>query len=213
LALLPALALVATAGTLKEQYDRAGPAPGYDRYIVLETGVAYTGGLWLGRTFNRITAEFEGPCETVRIVGRGAILDLEGGELTIAYCQGRLDLEDCIVLNGDVAFRGYLDGPLDRRPTGSVRHVTFYRPHDYGVRLFGCGAGIQVERNLVVDALQTGDDFMFLSGVTSPWLPTGATFCGSLQDELNYYENWSFHSDPLVNSDPLRHFLVLCDFG
>jgi hypothetical protein len=194
-------------------YDLAGPAQGYDKYIVLDTGVTYTGGLWLGATFNRITAQFEGPTESVRIVGNGAILDLRGGELTIAYCQGRLDIDDCVVLNGDIDFRGYLEGENDLRPQGSVRYVTFYRPHDYGVRLFGCGAGILIERNIVVDAVRTGDDFMFLTGVAHPWLPTGAGFCGSIQNPLPFYDNWSYHTNPLVNSDPLRHFLVLCDFG
>ncbi len=46
------------ATTLKEMHDAASPAMGYDRYIVLETGVTYTGGLLIGGTFNRITAQF-----------------------------------------------------------------------------------------------------------------------------------------------------------
>ena len=35
--------------SLKEAYDLAGPAEGYDKYLELETGQVYTGGLLIGR--------------------------------------------------------------------------------------------------------------------------------------------------------------------
>lgn len=200
--------------TLKEMYDRATPAQGYDKYIVLQTGVTYSGGLWLGGTYNPLTATFEpGKDENVRIVGNGAVLDLQGGEICIAYCTNQLDIEDCVILNGDVRYRGFDGGELYLVPTGSVRYVTFYRPHDYGVRLFGCGAGVLLERNLVVDAVDTGADFMFFTGVSSDWLPTGGSFGLSLQAGFNIYENWSYHADPAANADPVRHFTLLCDYG
>lgn len=205
--------LPALAESLKEVYDAAGPAAGYDKYLVLETGVTYTGGLWIGATFNRITAEFEGRGGNVRIVGNGALLDLQGGEICMAYCPERLDLDDCVILNGDVKFRGSDGGGLNLVPAGSVRYVTFYKPHDYGVRLFGCGAAVLVERNIVVDAIDTGSDFMFLTGIASDWLPTGASFSLSLQAGAVVFDCWSYHSDPVANSDPLRHFNLLCDYG
>lgn len=195
-------------------YDVATPAQGYDKYIVLQTGVTYTGGLWLGGTYNPLTATFEpGKDEDVRIVGNGAILDLQGGEICIAYCTNQLDIDDCVILNGDVRYRGFDGGELYLVPTGSVRYVTFYRPHDYGVRLFSCGAGILLERNLVVDAVDTGADFMFFTGVFSDWLPTGGSFGLSLQAGFNVYDNWSYHADPAANADPVRHFTLLCDYG
>lgn len=213
LALLLASA-VSSAGTLKEAYELAGPGGGYDKYVVLQTGVTYTGGLWLGGTFNRITAVFEEGSANVRIVGNGAILDLQGQEICLAYCQGRLDIDDCIILNGSIRFRGYSGGGAQLVPTGSVRYVTFYRPQDYGVRLFGCGTGILIERNIVADTIDTGPDFMYITGVPSDWLPTGTSLALSMQGgELDAYDNWTYHADPHANSDPLRHFSLLCDYG
>ncbi len=199
----------AFATSLKEIYDQAGPGAGYDKYVELETGITYTGGLWMGGTFNRITAKFEQAGVDVRIVGNGAIIDLQGQEICFAYCNNNFDIDDCVIINGDVKFRGYHDDTASLVPGGSVKYVTFYKPHDYGVRTFGSGAGILVERNIVVDAIDTGSDFMYLSGAAHPWLPTGANFSLSLQSGYAFFDNWSFHTDPAINNDPLRHFHVL----
>ncbi len=205
---------LAAADSLKAAFDEAGPAQGYDRYLELETGVTYTGGLWIGPTFNRVTGWFEGRGEDVRIVGNGAILDLQGGEICMAYCQNRLDLDDCIILNGDVRFRGYRDSALILWPRGSVTYCTLYGPHDYGVRLVGVGANIMVARNIMVDSVDTGPDFQYISGIAHHWMPTGACVGISLQGAgAGFFDNWTYHSDPAANGDPLRHFVVLCDYG
>jgi len=208
-----ALCQPAVGASLKEMYDLAPPGFGYDKYIVLETGVTYTGGLWIGGTYDRISAQFIGQGEDVCIVGNGAILDLQGQEICMAYCNNRLDIEDCVILNGNIRFRGYDGGALTLLPQGMVRHITFYRPQDYGVRLFGCGSNILVSRNIIVDAVNTGPDFMFLTGYASDWLPTGASCALSLTGGFDVIENWSYHSDPAANADPLRHFTLLCDYG
>lgn len=208
------LAAPAAADSLKEMYDRALPAHGYDRYIELESGVVYTGGLWIGGTFNRIAAEFEGGGEDVRIVGNGAILDLKRGEICIAYCQNRLDISDCVILDGCVKFRGYKDSSVTLKPQGSVSWITFYRPADYAVRMHGCGAGIRVERNLVADAVDTGPDFMYLNGEQNDWLPTGTSFSLDLNSSgFEVVENFTWHSDIAKNRNPLRHFHILCPYG
>ncbi len=213
LGIVAAAVATTSATTLREAYDLAGPAAGYDKYLQLETGATYTGGLWIGQTFNRVTAEFEGGGADVRIVGQGAILDLQGQEICIAYCTNRLDIDDCVILHGDIKFRGYDGGGLYLIPEGSVRYITFYQPHDYGVRMFRAGAGVLIERNIVVNAVDTGWDFMFLTGIPSSSLPTGASFSASLQGGWNIYDNWTYHTDPLANADPLRHFSLLCDYG
>ncbi len=211
---LTLLAAPASADSLKEMYDRALPAHGYDRYIELEPGATYTGGLWIGGTFDRIAARFEGSGEDVRIVGKGAILDLQRGEICIAYCQNRLDISDCVILDGCVKFRGYADSSVTLKPQGSVSWVTFYRPADYAVRLHGCGGGIRVERNLVVDAVDTGSDFMYLSGEANDWLPTGTSVSMDLNNPTwEVIENFTYHSDPVINRDLLRHFHILCPYG
>lgn len=214
LSALLAVGLPAFATSLKEMYDLAPPGPGHDKEIVLETGVVYTGGLWVGKTFNRIDAKFEGPEEDVRIVGNGAILDLQGGEITIGYSNNRLDIEDCVIVNGSVRYRGYEDSYFHLVPEGSVRYVTFYKPHDYGVRMVACGAGIVIERNIFVDAVDTGLDFLPLTGELNDWLPTGVNL--SLSNNAGSYDifnNWSFHSDPLVNAALVNHYAVICDYG
>ncbi|MBD3236488.1 MAG: hypothetical protein GF330_07280, partial [Candidatus Eisenbacteria bacterium] len=73
------LATPAGAISLREAYDRAGPAHGYGKYLELETGEVYTGGLLIGPILSPISWRLEGPpgCD-VRIVGNGAILDLQG---------------------------------------------------------------------------------------------------------------------------------------
>jgi len=206
-------AQAAIAVSLKEAYEAAPAASGYDKYIVLETGVTYAGGLWIGATFDRISAEFVGEGADVRIVGNGAIIDLQGEEICFAYCANRLDIDNCVILHGDIRFRGYDDGIVSLVPTGSVRYVTFYEPHDYAVRMFHCGSDILVQRNLVVDTVDTGPDFMYLTGYANDWLPTGASFGLSLVAGFDVQANWSYHSDPVVNADPLRHFTILCDYG
>jgi len=202
--------------TLKEMYDSAPAQHGYDRFIELETGVVYTGGLYIGKTFNRINAEFQGEGENVRIAGNGAILDLEGGEICISYCGNELSIDDCVILNGNVRYRGLPGSPSDY-PVGSIRHVTFYAPHDYGVRIFGTGTGITVERNIMVSAVDTGPGFMYITGYMNTWLPTGiniafSAFFGTY-GVPDIMDNWSYHDDPAANADPVRHFGLLCEYG
>jgi hypothetical protein len=200
--------------TLQEAYDRASPRDGYDRWVELETGVVYTGGLQIGPSLWPHSGDLVGePGCDVRIVGRGAVLDLQGQQICISYCANRLDLDDCVVRDGDVRFRG-LTGDVHLVPTGSVRHVTFYRPQDYGVRLQRCGAGIVLERNLVVDAIDTGPDFIYTHGAAHDRLPTGASFSSGVTEGMAVVrENWSWHADPAANADPLRHFSFLCEYG
>jgi hypothetical protein len=204
------------SATLKEMYDAAPSGQGFDKLVQLQTGVVYTGGLYIGKTFNRINAAFEGDeGRDVRIEGNGAVLDLQGGEICISYCSNRLEIDDCVIINGSVRFRGIEDGLFVAKPRGSVTHVTFFEPHDYGVRVFFCGNGITIERNIVVDAVDTGDDFLYLSGYASTYLPTGHSVAFS---SMGYgtplvVDNWSYHSDPEANANPMRHFSLLCEYG
>ena len=122
------------AVTLREVYEAAGPGGGYDRDVVLETGQVYTGGLLIGPILSPLSWKLDGESgQDVRITGNGAILDLRGEQICISYCENRLDIEDCIILNGNVRFRGMNTSEYVEIPTGSVRYCTFYGPHDYGV--------------------------------------------------------------------------------
>ena len=210
-AIVPAVSGV----TLKEAYEASASAEGYDRYVELESGMTYTGGLLIGRIYSPVTNSFimEEEGLDVKIVGNGAILDLEGEQVCMSYCSNRLDIEDCVIINGNVRFRGDNNEGLPLRPVGSVRYVTFYQPHDYGVRLQGAGAGIVVERNIFVDAVDTGLDFMPSNGMEGNLIPTGTAVAASVQI-ANYgfpvmRDNWTFFSATSENAVPLHHFSFL----
>ena len=206
------------AMSLRQAYETAGPGGGYAKYVVLETGVVYTGGLLIGPVLSSISYDLVGERgEDVCIVGNGAILDLRGEQICISYCENRLDITDCVVLNGNVRFRGINTADVVAMPRGSVRYCTFYRPHDYGVRLQGAGDGILIERNIVVDAVDTGSDFIYTTGIPGDWQPTGTNISASGQ--FGFYgvpdmlENWTWHSDPVLNATPLAHFSFLCEYS
>ena len=223
LALMTVLAVAvfatpAGAVSLREAYEAAAPGSGYDRVITLQTGQVYTGGLLIGPVLSPRGWGLEGePGEDVKIIGNGAILDLRGEQICISYCDNRLDIEDCVILRGNVRFRGIDTFDHYEIPTGSVRYCTFYGPHDYGVRLQGTGSGVTLERNIIVDAVSTGPDFLYVNGWSNDWLPTGGNFAPTVQTGLYGYatiqDNWTYHTDHHANSDSLRHFVLLCEYG
>jgi len=208
------LTRAAPAMTLKEAFEAAPAAHGYDRYITLEPGATYTGGLLVGRVYSPVTNSFnmEEQGLDVKIVGGGAILDLQGEQICMSYCNNRLDIEDCVIINGNVRFRGD-NGTLPLRPVGSVRYVTFHEPHDYGVRLQGAGEGILIERNLFVDTIDTGLDYIPSTGMAGDLIPTGTAVAASVQFGSYGYpdvrENWTYFSNPSYNVTPLHHFSFL----
>jgi hypothetical protein len=204
--------------TLKEVYESAPSLNGYDKFLELETGVTYTGGLLIGKIFDPTTAELsyqEG--KDVRIAGNGAILDLQGEEICISYCINKLDIDNCIILNGNIRYRGINLPPDEIYPTGYVKYCTFYKPQDYGIRLQGAGGNITLEKNIIVDAVDTGWDFHYLHGTALEYLPTGANICISVFYSTYgvpiLLDNWSYHSDPIINADSIRHLVALCEYG
>ncbi len=200
--------------TLKEAFEAAPAANGYDRLVELEAGATYTGGLLVGRIYSPITNSFimEEEGLDVKIVGHGAILDLQGEQICMSYCNNRLDIEDCIIINGNVRYRGD-NSVLPLRPTGSVRYVTFHQPHDYGVRLQGAGEGILIERNIFVDVVDTGLDYAPSTGIAGSLIPTGTAVAASVQfGDYGYADvrqNWTYFSNPVHNEVPLHHFSFL----
>lgn len=204
--------------SLKEVYESAPSFAGYDKYLELETGQVYTGGLLIGNIFNPITALLEGDEEAdVKIVGNGAILDLQGEQICISYCSNILEIDNCIIINGNIRFRGINLTDELIEPTGYIGYCTFYNAHDYGVRLNGAGDGIRLERNIFVNTIETGDDFSYINGSPMDWLPTGASIAISVfyatYGVPELVDNWSFHEHPQINFDPLRHYLELCEYG
>lgn len=200
--------------SLEEVYDQSGEQGEYERYLVLETGEVYRGGLWIGKSLNPLTNSLEGEeGEDVFIEGNGAILDLEGTELTISYCENRLDIIDCIIINGDIHYRGESE-LFTATPTGSVSYCTFYNTDDYCIRFMGTGAGIEIHHNIFTNAKETGDEYTYLTGFSLEWLPTGINVGISGQGGFpGFHNNWSWFSDEEINEDELHHFAVMCDYG
>ncbi len=207
--LLSALLLgfgLASADTLRGAFDAAGPGGGFDKLVILEPGRVYTGGLLIGSVLVPETATFVGGEEfDVRIEGRGAVIDLQGGQICLSYVDRRLEIEDCVIVGGNVRFRG-VDWEPGRMPKGLVRNVTFYAPHDYALRFQGCGDDIVAERNLFVDARDTGPDFAHTNGYPFDLIFTGLNVGLSVLGMPSLSENWSYHSQTEINADPLHHF-------
>lgn len=206
------------ATTLRQAYESAQSTSEYDKYLELTTGQIYTGGLLIGKVLNAVTSELSGlEGQDVRIEGNGAILDLQGEQISISYCQNKLDIDNCIIINGNVRYRGLVQPDTSFLPTGYVKYCTFYQPQDYAIRLQGAGDGIAIKRNIFVDAVDTGPDFIYTNGVSSPSIITGANVAISVF--YNTYgvpellNNWSYHSDSDINADSTRHIVALCEYG
>jgi len=206
------------SNTLKEVYETAPSQDEYDKYLVLETGVTYTGGLLIGKIFDPIIIDLSGPDGLdVRIEGNGAILDLQGEQICISYCNNKLDIDNCVIINGNIRYRGINNPTGIEIPYGYVSYCTFYQPHDYAVRLQGTGGDITLERNIFVDAVNTEDDFTYLTGIPMEWLPTGANVAISIfygtYGVPTLIDNWSYNSDEVINADSTKHFVELCEYG
>lgn len=205
----------AQATTLRAAYEAAPAANGYDRYVELEPGQTYTGGLMVGRIYSPVTSSFVMAEEglDVCIVGNGAVIDLQGQQICMSYCDRRLDIFDCVIAHGGVRYRGDNDPGLALQPTGTVRYVTFYQPLEYAVRLQGAGQGVTIERNLIIDTVDTGLDYVPSSGITGPLLPTGTAIAMSVQTgsygEPVVKDNWTYFGAPDLNDEPLHHFSFL----
>ena len=203
---------------LKEVYEIA-PAQGeYDKYLVLETSVIYTGGLLIGKIYDPNIADLSGQDGlNVRIEGNGAILDLEGEQICISFCDNKLDIDNCVIINGNIRYRGINNALGEVMPNGYVQYCTFYQPHDYAIRLQGAGGNIILERNIFVDAVDTGDDFTHLNGSSMEWLPTGSNVAISIfygtYGIPTLLDNWSYHSEEEINLDGTKHFVELCEYG
>jgi parallel beta-helix repeat protein len=89
--LLIALALIVStvgAKTLQSAYDEAAAGEGYDKLVILDPDVTYTGGC----------AVLQGKKSFIR--GNGAICDLESGQIFASQPGTQLDITGCCLING-----------------------------------------------------------------------------------------------------------------
>ena len=97
--------------TLQSVFDAAGPEDGYDKYVVLEQNMIYTGevGVYEGDVF---------------IEGNGAIVDLNEGLGIWVYAEAEypanLDIEFVTIING-----GYNALTFNGTSTGNISNCNF----------------------------------------------------------------------------------------
>ena len=97
--------------SLQSIFDEAGPANGYDKYVILEKDIIYTGevGIYEGNVF---------------IEGNGAIVDLNEGLGIWVYADetypANLDIEYVTIING-----GYNGLTFNGSSTGFVTNCNF----------------------------------------------------------------------------------------
>ena len=126
--------------TLQSVFDSSGPGNDYDKYVVLEQNMIYTGGVGI----------YEG---NVLIEGNGAVVDLEGGTGIWVYgddiIPANLDIQYITLMNG--GWYGVFYGGL---ATGNITNCNFIN-NGYGVQLYDF-AEIQIKNSNFVDNLYYG---------------------------------------------------------
>ena len=126
--------------TLQSVFDSSGPGNDYDKYVVLEHDMIYTGGVGI----------YEG---NVLIEGNGAIIDLEGGTGIWVYgdeiIPANLDIQYITLTNGE--WYGVFYGGL---ATGNITNCNFIN-NGYGVQLYDF-AEIQIKNSNFVENLYYG---------------------------------------------------------
>lgn len=106
--------------TLQSIFDTAEPEHGYDKYVVLEQDMVYTGGVGI----------YEG---NVFIEGNGAIVDLNEGLGIWVYAEdaypANLDIEFLTIING-----GYNSLTFNGTGTGNISNCNFIQ-NGFGIQI------------------------------------------------------------------------------
>lgn len=111
LVLLLALVLVvpaALAKTLQSAYDEAGPGEGYDKLLVLDAEVTYTGGLGI----------LQGKKSCIR--GNGALCDLDSGQIFVSQTGTELDITGCCLIDGGASGAIYVADSAEANIDGNT---------------------------------------------------------------------------------------------
>jgi hypothetical protein len=137
--------VVASPATLQSVYDAAGPQGGYTKYLQLDAGATYTGGLIIPAT------------DIVCLKGNGAKLDLQTSTIQIQGRDASLDIDHCVIKNGGLFSAGYTQGALNFVGShGNVMNNTFYG-NTIGIRIYATGPGaVTVMNNIIVRNTITG---------------------------------------------------------
>ena len=138
--------------TLQSVFDASGPANGYDKYVILEKDMIYTGEVGV----------YEGD---VYIEGNGAIVDLNGGLGIWVYAEeeysASLEIEFVTIINGNdnaLTFNGTSTGNISNcnfiqngfgiqimdEVDISVKNCNFINNSQYGISIRGTIASFEI---------------------------------------------------------------------
>ena len=126
--------------TLQSIFDSAGPGNGYDKYVILDRNIIYTGevGVYEGNVF---------------IEGNGAIVDLNGGLGIWVYAEteypANLDIEFITIING-----GYNGLTFNGTSTGNISNCNFIQ-NEFGIQIMD-EANISISNCNFIDNNQYG---------------------------------------------------------
>lgn len=189
---------------LQEVFDNASSGSGYDKYIELDPTEVYTG------AFTVDGAE-DDPDMAIKIEGNGAVIDMEGETLIYANVSKPLIIEDCVIMNGQIRLYGNEYHPLYGtlpQPKATIEYVTFYKSHDYAIRILTAGSGITINRNIIHSTQPQGS--------AHPNLPEGPAIAFSLfpmfYGSPAVTDNWSYKST-ISHSGQVGAYWELCDTG
>ena len=145
LCLLLLCPVVAFPVTLQSLYETAAPQGGYTKYLELDAGATYTGGIMIP----------DG--EVVCIKGNGATIDLQTAIIQIQGPGARLDIDHCVIKNGCLPTAGYAQGALYFLGShGDVVNNTIHG-NTIGIRVYSTEPGaVTVMNNIIVRNTVTG---------------------------------------------------------
>tara|TARA_B100001250_G_scaffold288082_1_gene249840 strand:- start:24 stop:557 length:534 start_codon:yes stop_codon:yes gene_type:complete len=131
---------LASGITLQSVYEESGPANGYDKYLILENNIIYTGEIGV----------YEG---SVFIKGNGAIVDLNSGLGIWAYADENypaiLDIEYLTIING-----GYNGLTFNGSSIGNIINCNFIS-NDFGIQVMD-EASVTIKNSNFIDNGQYG---------------------------------------------------------
>ena len=154
--------------SLYEVYEQSGPANGYDRYMVLDPEILYTGGVGSGE-------------ESIYIDGKGAVIDLqEGTGIWISgdvnnNMTGSLTIDRCTIVNG-----GTYGINLSGYSTNSITNCNIINDH----------WGIQVSDNINVVIRDCNFvDNMYGVAIIGTETNVHLSYCNGWNNDYNYMLN------------------------
>jgi hypothetical protein len=125
---------IASGITLQSIYDEAGPANGFDKYLVLDQNIVYTGEIGI----------YEG---SVFIEGNGAVVDLNLGLGIWVYADenypASLDIEYLNIING-----GYNGLTFNGSSLGRIINCNFIS-NDFGIQVMDNASIIVKNSNFI----------------------------------------------------------------